>query len=125
MCDSVDFIDKLSNTDYDDLLTENLVFINLVDASAVNTIIECIVRNTPIIVNNHPAVVELLGKNYPLYFTQTNNYFEMNQEIYNLLSNTNNIKKAHNYIEKIYKTPFNINHFKQTFMAYIEQITHC
>ena len=58
---SVKIIDKLSNEDYDNLLTKNIVFIKLVDASAVNTIIECIVRNTPIIVNRLPATEELLG----------------------------------------------------------------
>ena len=121
MCDSIDFIDKLSNDDYDELLTENIVFINLVDASAVNTIIECTVRNTPIIINKHPAVVELLGPNYPLYFSNSySNYFEMNKEICELLSDTNNIKKAYQYLCKQDKSRFNINNFKTSFINYIE-----
>lgn len=122
MCNSVDFIDKLDNNEYDRLLTENIVFINLVDASAVNTIIECIVRNTPIIVNNHPAVVELLGQNYPLYYTNSQNYFEMNKQVYDLLSNTNNIKKAYQYLTNLEKHRFNINNFKTQFVNYIQQI---
>ena len=75
MCDSVNIINKLSNQEYDNLLTENIVFINLIDASAVNTLIECMVRNTPIIINRHPVVVELLGENYPLYY-DNDNYYE-------------------------------------------------
>jgi hypothetical protein len=122
MCDSIDYIDKLSNNDYDELLTENIIFINLVDASAVNTIIECKVRNTPIIVNKHPAVVEILGEDYPLYFTSNNNYFEMNKEIYELLSDTNNIRNAYLHLKKSNKSLFNINNFKTSFINYIEQI---
>ena len=112
---------KLSNDDYDQLLTENIVFINLVDASAVNTIIECKVRNTPIIVNKHPAVVELLGPNYPLYFT-SNNYFEMNKEIYELLLDTNNIKKAYQYLCKQDKSSYNIKNFTNQFVTYLQHI---
>ena len=41
---------------YDRLLTENLVFLCLLDASAVNTVLECIVRNTPIVVYRLPAL---------------------------------------------------------------------
>jgi hypothetical protein len=50
------------------LLSENIVFIELYDANANNTIVECIARGTPILVNPLPAVVEYLGEDYPLYF---------------------------------------------------------
>jgi hypothetical protein len=65
---SVEEINTLTNDEYDMLLSENLVFLKLVDASAVNTIIECIVRNTPVLVNRHPAVEEMLGTAYPFYY---------------------------------------------------------
>lgn len=60
--------DRLSNEDYDRLLTENIGFVALYDASANNAVIECIARATPILVNRLPAVVEYLGEGYPLYF---------------------------------------------------------
>lgn len=53
---------------YDKLLTENIVVMEVFDASASNGILDCITRNTPIIINKHPAVVEYLGEDYPLYF---------------------------------------------------------
>jgi hypothetical protein len=65
---SVSVIPHLDDHDFDDLLAQNVVFLNLIDASAVNTVIECIVRNTPLLVNPLPAVVEYLGKDYPLYY---------------------------------------------------------
>ena len=101
---SITIIEHLENEKYDNLLTENIVFINLVDASAINTLIECIIRETPIIINKVPAVVELLGEKYPLYF-------EENDNICDLLKNDSKICKAHKYLKKINKEKFYINTF--------------
>lgn len=60
--------EHLSNDDYDQLLAENIVFVDLHDASANNAVIECLARATPILVNRLPAVEEYLGAGYPLYF---------------------------------------------------------
>lgn len=65
---SVNVIEFLSNEKYDILLSENIVFLHLIDCSAANTIVECIVRNTPIVINRIPAVEEYLGKDYPLFW---------------------------------------------------------
>jgi hypothetical protein len=111
MISSVDIIEQLSNDDYDILLSENIVFINLVDASAVNTIIECKIRNTPIIVNKHPAIVEMLGETYPLYYDNNLSYYEINKQVENLLSNTCNINKAFEYLEKLNKKDLLISTF--------------
>lgn len=59
----------LENVDYDMLLAENIVFVDLYDASANNAVIECLARATPILVNRLPAVEEYLGSGYPLYFS--------------------------------------------------------
>jgi hypothetical protein len=61
--------DFLDNDEYDELLAKNIVFINLYDASANNAIIECIARNTPILINPIEPVIEYLGENYPYYYT--------------------------------------------------------
>jgi hypothetical protein len=115
---SVNYIEYLDNDSYDILMTENIIFINLVDASAVNTVIECIVRSTPIIVNKHPAVVELLGENYPLYFNNEDLYIEIN----NLLSNDKLIRNAHNYLKRMDKKFFHINTFVNEFHNIITKL---
>lgn len=107
---SVTKLSKLSNQDYDLLLSQNLVFINLIDASAVNTLIECVARNTPIIINNHPAVIEILGSNYPLYFNSTDNYVNISIQLINIL-NIRNIKKAYLYLLNMNKSNLSINTF--------------
>ena len=109
---SLEIIDYLSNEAYDQLLSENIVFICLVDASAVNTLIECIVRNTPILVNRHPAVEELLGKNYPLYYNSTT-YVQMNSSIQTLFKQPRIIWKAHRHLTRLDKPKFRIEHFIQ------------
>lgn len=66
--ESVTICEKLTNEEYDTLLSENIVFLNLVDCSAVNTVMECIVRNTVLVVNRLPALEEVLGVNYPGFY---------------------------------------------------------
>jgi hypothetical protein len=55
--------------EYDELLSKNIVFLDLYDSSANNVIVECIVRNTPVLVNRLPTVMEYLGEEYPFYFS--------------------------------------------------------
>ncbi len=69
MYETAEIIDYLPDEDYDKLLSENIAFADLYDSSANNLIIECIVRNVPLLVNPLEAVVEYLGKDYPFYFT--------------------------------------------------------
>ena len=61
-------VQHLSNAEYDALLAENIVFVELHDAGANNTVVECIARSTPIFVNKLPSVVEYLGEDYPLFY---------------------------------------------------------
>lgn len=68
MYETARVVSFLSNIEYDRMLSENIVFVNFYDTSANNAIIECIARNTPILVNPLDAVVEYLGEDYPLYY---------------------------------------------------------
>lgn len=58
----------LPNDEYDRLLSENVVFLELYDSSANNAVIECMARNTPILVNRIEPVIEYLGNDYPLLY---------------------------------------------------------
>lgn len=105
---SVKIIHNLTDTEYDNLLTENIVFLHLCDASAINTLIECIVRNTPIIINKIPAVVELLGENYPLYY-------DKEYQVRDLLKDSTIIRKATLYLSKLNKNEYEIGYFISKF----------
>jgi len=62
---SVEIKQHVSNMAYDKLLGESIVFLHLCDSNATNTIIECIVRNTPLLINRIEPVTEYLGVDYP------------------------------------------------------------
>ncbi len=61
-------VERLSSLEYEDLLSRSVVFLDLIDASAVTTVVECLVRGTPLLINPLPAIVEYLGHDYPMYF---------------------------------------------------------
>lgn len=105
--DSVEIIGNLSNAEYDVLLSENIVFIELVDCSAVNTVIECIVRNTPIFVNRLPALEEVLGKEYPGFYTDL---FDGAKKM-----NLETIHEATVYLSRLKKNDFSLATFKARF----------
>jgi Glycosyl transferase family 2 len=66
---SVQVKDFVSNIEYDQILSSSVVLCFLYATAANNVVLECIVRNTPIIINPLPSVVEYLGDQYPLYAT--------------------------------------------------------
>ena len=75
--DSVIEIENLNEKEYDDILCSSVVFINLIDSVVNNTVLECIERNTPIIVNRNPSIEEYIGKDYPLFFDEISDVSEL------------------------------------------------
>ena len=100
----VEIIDKLDDETYDQLFHSSIIFIKLIDASAVNTIIEAIVRNTPILVNPLDAVIEYLGVDYPFYYNTLDEATKKANDPYI-------IRKTHFYLKKKDKTFLSIDHF--------------
>ncbi|MFM7983155.1 MAG: hypothetical protein ACKPKO_27925 [Candidatus Fonsibacter sp.] len=101
--DSAELIYEISNDEYDLLLSKNIVFLHLIEVFACNTLIQCIVRNTQIVINKLDGVIELLGKDYPLYYDNLD-------DINNILT-YDNILKAHNYLKHLDKRKYDIKYF--------------
>ena len=102
-------IDFLSNEDYDELLSKNLVFIDFYDTSANNAVIECIARGTPLLVCKHPAVVEYLGGDYPLYYTDYS-------KIEKMVNDKNRILEAHKcLLDNQVRDKLSIKYFLESF----------
>jgi hypothetical protein len=93
--------------EYDELLAANVVFIDLFDSAANNTVLECIVRNTPILLNRTSGVVEYLGAAYPLYFDTLD-------EVNGLLT-TDKLRAAHKYLASMKKDTFTMKYFVTRF----------
>ena len=77
---------------------------DLYATSTNNTILEAIIRNTPIIVNKLEAVGEYLGKDYPLYYEKLSKVDE-------LINNNDKLLSAHIYLKNMNKQDISYEHF--------------
>jgi hypothetical protein len=91
---------------FDELLAENIVFLHLYDSVCNNTLIECIVRETPVLVNPLPSVVEYLGPEYPFYFATL-------AEAGKKAEDGASVRAAHEYLRALPKHPFSAEHFRR------------
>lgn len=97
----IDSVCEVVHYDIDEMLSCGIVFCNVISGSVIRLLNECIVRNTPVIVNKHPITLELLGPDYPLYI---DNCCE-------IIITISQIKKAHKYLKKMNKTKYSMNTF--------------
>ncbi len=109
---SVEIISHLDNDKYDELLSRTIVFLNLVDCSAVNTVVECIVRNTPVIVNRLDALEEVLGVNYPGFYETLNDAQNICNDIYK-------ISEIHEYMKLLDKSRYKLDHSVNEFQKIV------
>ena len=86
--------------EYDAFLSENVVFLDFHVAVANNTVVECILRNTPLILNKTESLIYYLGKDYPLFYTKLD-------EVPDLLS-LEKILEANIYLKNMDKTDITI-----------------
>ena len=108
-------LNYIENSGYDWLLSRSVVCMEVLDAAANNVTIECLARNTPLIVNRHPAVVEYLGADYPLYFDDY-------RQIGDILNDDALILSAHEYIKSADKSFLDRDQFASGVRAAVESI---
>lgn len=104
---SVSLKDRMSNENYDKLLSRSIVFLPLFDSSANNSVLECIVRNTPFLIPKLPAVIEYVGEKYPFYYSSL-------EEAEFKLNSNELIFETSNYLNKINKERFNFSYFVES-----------
>ncbi len=86
-------IQHLPNGEYDSLLSQNIGFVDLYDSGANNTVVECIARATPLLVNKLPSVIQYLGEDYPFYY-------ESHEEAAEKALDMELIKKTNGYLKQ-------------------------
>lgn len=91
---NIKVLEHVSNDEYDKLLSENIVFLNLYDSSVNNVVLECIERSTPIVINRLPPLEEYLGVDYPLFYDTID-------EAEYLLHDMDQIKLANKYLSEL------------------------
>jgi GR25 family glycosyltransferase involved in LPS biosynthesis len=94
---------QLTYNEYNAMLQNNIAFLDVLDSSANNCVLDCIARNTPILTRRHPAIVEYLGVDYPLYFDDV-------EHAQILANDIEAICDAHYYLRMYNKRPFNFHY---------------
>lgn len=117
---SVSIQDTLPDNDYDDFLLTKIVFIHLIDASAVNTILECIAGNIPIIVNRLPAIEEYIGSGYPLFIPDDTSVQAMSAFVQTVVATPDMVHSAVAYLASLDKTKFLLASFESRISSYID-----
>lgn len=106
---------NLKNEEFDEHLSQTLVWCWFHFTSANTAIVESIIRNAPIFTNKLPSTVEYLGEDYPLYGNE------------NLIDEDGIIKieqilKAHEYIKDMDKTDLSGEYFAYDLITKLKKI---
>ena len=105
--------------EYDDLIQSSILVMPLFDAAANNSILECIISNTPIFVTRCYGTVEYLGSEYPMFFDGIN-------ELNILLSDRQKVfelyKITHEYLMKLDKAHLSHKHFYSEILKFVNNI---
>jgi len=102
--DGITILEWVPHEELDKLLSFNVVFNHFFDVSACNAVLDCIIRNTPIVTNRLPANEEYLGKDYPLFFDRLH-------EAEDILRDDARILLGHKYLAKMDKSHLTGSHF--------------
>lgn len=101
--ESVQCIQFLPDEEYNLLRQRYIFFLDLESASAVNTLMEAVASNTPILVNRLPSIVEIVGEGYPLLYN--------NLEEGSKLLTLENILAAHEHLKSLDKRRYAMEYF--------------
>jgi len=95
---------KITDTYYNELFKNSIVYLDLYASTCNNVILECIKTNCPIVINRLPPVEAYLGKEYPLFFE---NVHDINKDFINDAK----IITAHKYLQNLDKSRFTVDYF--------------
>lgn len=83
---------------YNEALASGVGFADYIACNASNTVLEHLARATPLVVNPHPAIVDYLGCDYPLYYGCL-------AEAENILRDTKTLRQGHEYLKLRAQSP--------------------
>jgi len=113
MIQSVEHLGWIPEEQYEELISNNIIFLYITKNTSICTIIECIVRHTPVIVNRIPITVELLGEEYPLFY---DTLFDASL----LLTQHELFQKANLYLQGLNKNKFKYKTFNDSFIEILK-----
>lgn len=100
----IEFAEQMDEHQYVETMCNSVVFLDLYDVAACNTIIECISFSVPILVNRLEGCFEYLGREYPMYYDDLN-------DAANKISDKKLIASASEYLKKMNKNHLSVDFF--------------
>jgi len=94
--------------EYNELIYNNIIMIDLIDASANNALLELAACNIPFFIKKLPAVVEYLGYNYPGYIKT---YSDMTTILSDREKVTDRLYKCYKYLKQLDLSKFKHDKF--------------
>ena len=101
---------------YDSKILNNIVLIPLWNASANNSILECMRMNIPAFISNIAPVKEYLGKDYPMYYDDIK---EVERIIHNKEYLYQLYERTHRYLVKLDKSIIDYKYFTSELLSVI------
>ena len=100
---------RASDEQYDNLLSKNIVFLPLHDVAGATLLVECIVRNTPVLVNRLEGHRDYLPDEYPYYYDTLEEAAFKAEDRATLI-------RAHECLRDMPKRRFEVGFFVQSFI---------
>ena len=111
--ESCSIIQELNREKYEELITNSLLYLNMIYAAGTTVVLESISRCIPIILNRLPAFEDYLGKNYPLFY-------ESKEQAEALFCNRETLKSGFEYLCDLNKR----NLFPETFLRSLSKTSY-
>jgi hypothetical protein len=108
-------IEHLDENDYHKIFESNLIFLDVYSTTIDNTFLECVISNTPIILNRHQEYINLIGGDYQLFFDNL-------EQVNSFIATDENILNAHNYLKNVDKTKFTMMYFLNSIQENIDSV---
>ena len=104
--------------EYDDLLLNNIVIIPLWNATANNSLLECMEMNIPAFISRLPSTEEYLGTNYPMFYDNV-------EEIESIINNKETLHEkyteTYQYLTTMDKSEIRHEQFNSELLKIINQ----
>jgi len=102
--------------EYDKTINENIVIVDVYDASANNSVLEHISATSPFFCKKTPSTKEYLGEDYPMFFEELN---EIEKKLKNEKELLDLYESTHLYLKNLDKTSMSYEYFSNKMLECI------
>jgi hypothetical protein len=106
---NINIKNEIDVNEYEKIFKQSVIFADIIDCIANNTILECIKFNTPIILRRTKSAEEYLGIHYPLFFNDEDDLLLLHEDSFLL----DLIIQSHRYLKRMNKENITLDSFNK------------